>query len=151
VKLPCDSRGDRRAVDSGSRLRLRQSGPSLVNLRIEIGDVVRLGPGKVRLLELIARHGSISAAGRAMQMSYRRAWTLIDTLNKAFREPVVATQPGGRADRRAAITPFGHNVIRRYRAMEAAAREAMADDLAALEVDLRDDTALRVLQDPRVA
>lgn len=129
---------------------LRRPGPSRVNLRIEIGDVVRLGPGKVRLLELIAERGSISAAGRAMQMSYRRAWLLIDTLNKAFLEPVVATQPGGRADRRAAITPFGREIIRRYRAMEAAARDAMADDLAALEADLRDEAALPVMQDPRI-
>ena len=113
--------------------------------------MVRLGPGKVRLLELIAELGSISAAGRAMQMSYRRAWLLIDTLNKAFREPVVATQPGGRADRRAAITPFGREVIRRYRAMEAAAHDAMADDLTALEADLRDDAALPVMQDPRIS
>lgn len=129
---------------------LRRPGPSRVNLRIEIGDVVRLGPGKVRLLKLIAERGSISAAGRAMQMSYRRAWLLIDTLNKAFLEPVVATQPGGRADRRAAITPFGREIIRRYRAMEAAARDAMADDLAALEADLRDEAALPVMQDPRI-
>lgn len=129
---------------------LRRPGPSRVNLRIEIGDVVRLGPGKVRLLERIAERGSISAAGRAMQMSYRRAWLLIDTLNKAFLEPVVATQPGGRADRRAAITPFGREIIRRYRAMEAAARDAMADDLAALEADLRDEAALPVMQDPRI-
>jgi molybdate transport system regulatory protein len=125
--------------------------PSRVNLRIEIGEVVRLGPGKVRLLELIAELGSISAAGRAMQMSYRRAWLLIDTLNKAFREPVVATQPGGRADRRAAMTPFGREVIRRYRAMEAAAHDAMADDLAALEADLREDAVLPVMQDPRLS
>jgi molybdate transport system regulatory protein len=132
-------------------LNRQRPSPSRVNLRIEIGDVVRLGPGKVRLLELIAELGSISAAGRAMAMSYRRAWLLIDTLNKAFRDPVVATQPGGRADRRAAITPFGRRVIRRYRTMEAAARDAMADDLAALEADLRDDAALPVMHDPRVS
>ena len=126
------------------------AGPSRVGIRIEIGAVVRLGPGKVRLLELIAERGSISAAGRAMEMSYRRAWLLIDTLNKAFRQPVVATQPGGRADQRAAITPFGHEVIRRYRAMEAAAREAMEEHLAALEADLRDDDELPVMRDPRV-
>jgi molybdate transport system regulatory protein len=128
----------------------RRAGPSRVGIRIEIGAVVRLGPGKVRLLELIAELGSISAAGRASEMSYRRAWLLIDTLNKAFRAPVVATQPGGRADRRAAITPFGREVIRRYRAMEAAALEAMEEELAALEADLRDDAALPVMHDPRV-
>lgn len=123
---------------------------SRINLRIEIGAVVRLGPGKVRLLELIAELGSISAAGRAMEMSYRRAWLLIDSLNRAFRHTVVATQPGGRADRRAALTPFGHEVISRYRRMEAAARDAMEDDLVALEADLREDAALPLMQDPRV-
>ncbi len=128
----------------------RRSGPSRVGIRIEIGAVVRLGPGKVRLMELIAELGSISAAGRATEMSYRRAWLLIDTLNKAFREPVVATQPGGRADQRAAITPFGREVIRRYRAMEAAALEAMEEELASLEADLRDDASLPVMHDPRV-
>jgi len=122
---------------------------SRIDLRIEIGAVVRLGPGKVRLLELIAQLGSISAAGRAMGMSYRRAWLLIDTLNRAFRHPVVATQPGGRADRRAALTPFGHEVILRYRRIEAAAREAMEDDLLALEADLREDPALPMMHDPR--
>jgi molybdate transport system regulatory protein len=123
---------------------------SRINLRIEIGAVVRLGPGKVRLLELIGELGSISAAGRAMAMSYRRAWLLIDTLNRAFRQPVVATRPGGRADRRAAITPFAQEVISRYRRMEAAARDAMAADLVALEGDLREDTGLPMMQDPRL-
>ena len=128
----------------------QRPGPSRVGIRIEIGSTVRLGPGKVRILELIAQHGSISAAGRAMEMSYRRAWLLIDTLNKAFRQPVVATQPGGRADQRAAITPFGREVIRRYRTMEAAAREAMQEELAALEADLCDEAELPVMHDPRV-
>ena len=85
-----------------------------------------------------------------MEMSYRRAWLLIDTLNKAFRQPVVATQPGGRADQRAAITPFGREVIRRYRTMEAAAREAMQEELAALEADLCDEAELPVMHDPRL-
>jgi molybdate transport system regulatory protein len=128
----------------------RRAGASRVGIRIEIGAVVRLGPGKVRLLELIAELGSISAAGRAMEMSYRRAWLLIDTLNRAFREPVVATQPGGRADQRAAITPFGREVMRRYRAIEAAALAAMEPELAALEADLRDDPALPAMHDPRL-
>ena len=70
--------------------------PSLATLRIEIGETVRLGPGKVQLLELIAKHGSISAASRMMGMGYRHSWMLIDTLNRAFREPVVVAQPGGR-------------------------------------------------------
>ena len=70
---------------------------SELSLRLEVGDAVRLGPGKMRLLELIAEHGSISAAGRAMGMSYRHAWLLVDSLNNAFREPVVLTRAGGKA------------------------------------------------------
>jgi molybdate transport system regulatory protein len=104
----------------------------------------------VQLLELIAKHGSISAAGRIMGMSYRRSWMLIDTLNRAFREPVVVAKLGGRPDQRAAITPFGHEVIRRYRTMEAKARDALADDLAALEAALRDEAAVPAMFDPRV-
>jgi molybdate transport system regulatory protein len=121
---------------------------SRLSLRLEVGDVVRLGPGKVRLLELIDELGSISAAGRAMEMSYRRAWLLVDSLNGAFREPLVATRPGGKADARAAVTPFGRAVLDRYRAMEARARAAIADDLAELEAALRPDAASRRMRDP---
>jgi molybdate transport system regulatory protein len=87
--------------------------PSLATLRIEIGETVRLGPGKVQLLELI------SAASRTMGLGYRHSWMLIATLNRAFREPVVVAQPGGRPDQRVAITAFGHEVVR----AEVAARQ----------------------------
>jgi len=123
---------------------------SLATLRIEIGETVRLGPGKVQLLELIAKHGSISAASRMMGMGYRYSWMLIDTLNRAFREPVVVAQPGGRPDQRAAITPFGHEVIRRYRGMEAKARDVLAGDLAVLEAALREEVAVPTMLDPRI-
>ena len=91
---------------------------SHLSLRLEVGDVVRLGPGKVRLLELIDELGSISAAGRAMEMSYRRAWLLVDSLNTAFRAPVVATRAGGKADQRAEVTEFGRRLVETYRAVE---------------------------------
>ena len=122
---------------------------SHLSLRLEVGDVVRLGPGKVRLLELIDELGSISAAGRAMEMSYRRAWLLVDSLNDAFREPVVATRPGGKADQRAEVTAFGRDVLRRYRSMEAIARAALAGDLRALEDALRPDAEPRRMRDPQ--
>ena len=122
-----------------------------VSVRIEFGEALRLGPGKVRLLELIAELGSISAAGRAMDISYRRAWLLIDSLNNTFREPVIATQPGGRADQRAAVTPFGRQVIRHYRIMEAKAQVAMADDITLLRAFLKRDAPLLVMPpDPRI-
>ena len=122
-----------------------------ISLRLDFGDTVRLGPGKVQLLELIAELGSISAAGRAMGMSYRRAWLLVDSLNQAFIDPVVATRPGGKADQRAGLTPFGREVVRRFRSMEAAARKAAARDLRALESAIKADAAAPMMRDPEPA
>jgi molybdate transport system regulatory protein len=102
-------------------------------LRVDIGADRLLGPGKVRLLEVIGELGSISAAGRAMGMSYRRAWLLVDEANRCFREPVVAARPGGRAGGGAALTRFGREVIGRYRAIEREAQAATAHHLEALE------------------
>ncbi len=102
-------------------------------LRIDLGGSRLLGPGKVRLLELIDRQGSITAAGRAMGMSYRRAWLLVAELNELFRQPVVDTRHGGRSGGGAAVTPFGHEVIRRYRAIMAEAHAAAAEHLDALQ------------------
>ena len=101
------------------------SGSTLARLsiRIDLDGGCRIGPGKVRLLELIEATGSISAAGRAMAMSYRRAWLLIESLNTSFREPVVAAQSGGRHGGGARLTAFGRDLVVRYRAIE---REAAA-------------------------
>ncbi len=87
-------------------------------LRLDLTSRIRLGPGKIRLLEAIEREGSISAAGRALKMSYRRAWLLIDELNASFREPLVATKLGGSGGGKASVTAFGRTVIGTYRAME---------------------------------
>ena len=121
-----------------------------LTLRLDFGDTVRLGPGKVRLLELIGERGSISAAGRAMAMSYRRAWLLVDSLNQAFAQPVVATRPGGKADNRAELTPFGREVISRFHAMEAASRKVVARDLRALEEAIKADAEPPRMRDPEV-
>ncbi len=102
-------------------------------VRIDLGAARLIGPGKVRLLELVDEHGSIAAAGRAMGMSYRRAWRLVDETNGLFREPAVATQHGGRAGGGAALTAFGREVVRRYRAIETEATAAAATHLNALE------------------
>ncbi|MCG5474754.1 winged helix-turn-helix domain-containing protein [Sinorhizobium fredii] len=102
-------------------------------LRIDFPPEDRLGRGKIMLLELIRETGSISAAGRAMDMSYRRAWLLVDALNRMFQEPAVESQRGGRQGGGAALTAFGETLIERFRGMEAKARAAIADDLDWLE------------------
>ena len=103
-----------------------------LTLRIDLGTVGAVGPGKIRLLELIGETGSISAAGRAMGMSYRQAWLLIDSLNSAFREPATATLSGGAKGGGADLTPFGKTLIRIYRDIEAAAEKTVAEELASL-------------------
>lgn len=102
-------------------------------LRIDFPPEDRLGRGKIMLLELIRETGSISAAGRAMDMSYRRAWMLVDALNRMFKEPAVVSQRGGKQGGGAALTSFGEELIERFRAMEAKACAAIADDLAWIE------------------
>jgi molybdate transport system regulatory protein len=105
--------------------------PSL-HLRLDFGDERSLGPGKVRLLELIEETGSISAAGRALKMSYRQAWLLIDELNRMFREPLVTSQIGGGGGGGAAVTRAGASVIRAYRDMERRAKGASTADIRTL-------------------
>jgi molybdate transport system regulatory protein len=86
--------------------------------RIEFGPERRLGPGKVRLLELIAETGSISAAARAMEMSYRRAWLLIEEANKLVNGMVVETAAGGSGGGGAKLTPLGARLVKAYREIE---------------------------------
>lgn len=108
---------------------------SRLDLRILFDGDDRLGPGKIRLLELIEAEGSISAAGRAMDMSYRRAWLLVESLNRSFRDAVVEARPGGRHGGGAALTAFGRELVTRYRAMEEAAAGVCAGDLRFLEAN----------------
>lgn len=98
-------------------------------IRILVGAVVAIGPGKADLLEAIGRTGSISAAGREMGMSYRRAWMLVDVLNASFAKPLVSTATGGQKGGGAQLTDFGAEVLKRYRAMEATAEQAVAAEL----------------------
>ncbi|MFC0408531.1 winged helix-turn-helix domain-containing protein [Roseomonas elaeocarpi] len=103
-----------------------------LSLRIDLGQGLRIGPGKVVLLEEIGRNGSISAAGRALRMSYRRAWELVEDLNRGFGTPVVETAAGGAGGGGARLTPAGAAVVQHYRAVEARAAEAVAEHLGAL-------------------
>ena len=101
-------------------------------LRVYLGTNVPLGPGKADLLNHIADTGSIAAAGRAMAMSYRRAWLLVEELNVMFKRPVVTTSKGGSGGG-ARLTALGADVLARYRNMEKATARAIARDLAALQ------------------
>ncbi len=104
-----------------------------LSLRIEIDPHGRIGPGKVALLERLDELGSISAAGRSLGMSYKRAWALIDDLNQCFGTPLVATQMGGRSGGGSALTPVGREVVAHYRAVETKAHKAAAKHLEALQ------------------
>ena len=108
-----------------------------LRLRVVVGDVVAIGPGKVELLEAVAEHGSISAAARSMKMSYRRAWMLLDELNRALGEPAIATVHGGPQGGGASLTPTGQAVIAHYRRIESLAVAAGAAPIAALLALLR--------------
>lgn len=102
------------------------TGAAQIKLKIQLmcGDEIAMGPGKADLLEAIRAHGSISAAGRAMTMSYRRAWMLVDVMNRCWREPLVATSPGSSHGGGARVTPLGERVLADYRALQARLDEA---------------------------
>ena len=90
-----------------------------LKLQLYCGDEIAMGPGKADLLDAIAREGSISAAGRAMGMSYRRAWLLVDTMNRCFHAPLVETHPGGGKQAGARLTPQGEAALAAYRTLSA--------------------------------
>jgi molybdate transport system regulatory protein len=110
-------------------------------LRILLGADIAIGPGKADLLDAVARTGSISAAAREMDMSYRRAWLLVDTMNRCFRSPLVDANKGGSGGGGARVTELGLEVLTRYRAMELKAAAAVAGEM-------RDFTRLLLEQDP---
>ena len=104
-------------------------GPLRLKLQLLCGDRFALGPGKADLLDAIGREGSISAAGRALGMSYRRAWLLVDEMNRCFAERLVETLSGGGRERGARLTDAGRAVLTAYRALQAEAAKA-ADSAA---------------------
>ena len=103
-----------------------------LSIRIDLAGGGRIGPGKIALLEAIGSSGSISAAGRAMKMSYRRAWDLVEDLNHTLGHPVVATMAGGVGGGGARLTEAGRTLVAQYRAIEQAAAAAARDHLPAL-------------------
>lgn len=104
-----------------------------LTLRIDFANGSQIGHGKIRLLELIAEHGSISRAAKQIGMSYRRAWLLVDELNRIFKSPVIETQHGGSGGGAARLTSFGHAVVGHYRAIEAQSMKLFSKQLAELE------------------
>lgn len=108
-----------------------------LTVRIDFGVGGALGPGKIRLLEAIHKTGSISQAGRSLGMSYRRAWLLVDDLNRSFRAAVVTTKPGGARGGGAELTRFGRGLIQKYRSIETQAATAAKKQLRGLETALR--------------
>ena len=113
---------------------LKKTGPQAqFRMRIRKGDTVALGPGKVALLEAVREHGSISAAARSMEMSYRRAWLLIDELNRSLKSPATVSEQGGQSGGGCVLTPVGEDIIRLYRDVKVQAHEACAKQIAALK------------------
>jgi len=98
-------------------------------IRILFRKAIAMGPGKADLLRAIAETGSISAAARQMDMSYRRAWLLVDTMNQSFSTPLVETATGGSHGGGARVTEFGKDVLERYQRMEAKATASVAREL----------------------
>jgi molybdate transport system regulatory protein len=116
----------------------KSSGRSLpaLSVRIDLDSEGRIGPGKIQLLENIRELGSISAAGRAMDMSYKRAWDLVDEINRICRQAAVERQTGGKNGGGAVLTPFGVSLVSRYRKIERDAATAVRKELAALQTDI---------------
>ena len=108
-----------------------------LTLRVLRGRAPAMGPGKAELIARITETGSISAAARAMRMSYRRAWQLVEALNHDFREPVITTAIGGTRGGGARVTPFGARLVRQFRAMEGKASAAITADLKRFARELR--------------
>jgi molybdate transport system regulatory protein len=104
----------------------------MVRPRLYIGESVAIGPGKIDLLRQVDETHSISAAARALGMTYKRAWLLIDSLNQGFGHPVVETATGGKGGGGATLTPLGTQLVERYTALEARLNVSAQDELEAL-------------------
>lgn len=112
---------------------MSDAGPLKIKTQLYSGEEIAMGPGKADLLEAIRDLGSISAAGRALGMSYRRAWLLVDTMNRCWRSPLVETSPGSTHGGGARLSGLGEDILRRYRALQMRLDlAAQSDELAML-------------------
>lgn len=115
-------------------------------IRLDLGGAGRVGPGKLQLLARINELGSISAAARTMRMSYRQAWDLVQQMNEAFAEPVVASQTGGKHGGGATLTEFGRALVAHLAAINKEAEQAASRHLSAVERSLRSSRRKREAQ-----
>lgn len=104
-------------------------------MRIRAGDTIAIGPGKIDLLEAIGTYGSLSAAARSMGMSYRRAWLLLDEINRALEQPATDATTGGQAGGGSKLTAVGERIVMLYREIEREAERASRRQMTAL-IDL---------------
>lgn len=109
--------------------------------RVTVGDTIAIGPGKIALLEALSETGSITAAAKSLGMSYRRAWLLIDELNRALSDPAVASAPGGQHGGGSELTASGRKLIELYRSIEEQALSAAQADIKRLIRMLADEPA----------
>jgi molybdate transport system regulatory protein len=103
-----------------------------LRMRVMADEVIAIGPGKIALLEAMAHTGSITAAAKALGMSYRRAWLLINELNHALKAPAVASATGGPHGGGSALTDTGRELIALYRGIEAQTQQACQTDIRKL-------------------
>ena len=113
-----------------------RAAPGLTHLRVTFTEDFYVGPGRADLLEGIAETGSISAAGKRMGMSYKRAWGLVQALNDGWGSSLVETSRGGAEQGGASLSADGDFVLQRYRAMQQATRDAIESDVAAVATRL---------------
>jgi len=106
--------------------------PEVIRPRVRLGDSVFIGPGKIELLRAVAEQGSISGAARALGMGYKRAWSLLDELQRALAVPIIETATGGSKGGGASVTPAGRALLEHYDELERACREAAAPALKKL-------------------
>ena len=116
-------------VTRGHKAPERGHGRPALTLRVDLGSRGALGPGKIRLLEAIEAEGSITAAGRKLGMSYRRAWLLVESVNGMFKGPAVSTRQGGANGGNATLTKLGAEIVSRYRQIERAAEKSASKHL----------------------
>jgi molybdate transport system regulatory protein len=115
-----------------------------LRLTLTMASGARIGPGKAALLESIESSGSISAAARALGMDYKRAWLLLDSINGAFKMPAVERVTGGAGGGGALLTPFGKELLTRYRSLEKAVAKMATADLKAIERNALPDPGPKV-------